>query len=160
LSYHRACEAAPTSGATPVTVCTNDLALCNLVEHALPLAVPEALSDAEFLVPEMVELENDWVALPAIDTRVFPQIDEEILQPSCHQLFLAPHRLIDISAPMGPIVLLLICGPTGPAVVVPLAARLAAPGEVFYRLQLAAPSASPHADKILRLTDVSCPLDR
>jgi hypothetical protein len=73
LSYRRAGEATPSSGAAPVTVCTNHLALCNLVEDALPVPVPEALADAEFIVPEMVELEHDWVALAAIDARMLVQ---------------------------------------------------------------------------------------
>jgi hypothetical protein len=74
LSYRRAGEATPSSGAAPVTVCTNHLALCNLVKDALPTPVPKALSDAEFFVPEMVELEHDRVALAAIDAGMLTQI--------------------------------------------------------------------------------------
>jgi hypothetical protein len=33
LSYHRASEAAPVGGAPTMTVCTNDVALSDLVEH-------------------------------------------------------------------------------------------------------------------------------
>jgi hypothetical protein len=53
-----------------MTVCTNDLALCNLVEDALPVAIPNALGDIEFLVPEMVELEDDRICLAAIGAGV------------------------------------------------------------------------------------------
>ena len=67
MSYHRAREATPTSGAASVTVCTNHLALCHLVEDALPIAVSNALRDAEFLVPQMVELQDDRVGLSAVD---------------------------------------------------------------------------------------------
>ena len=70
MSYHRASEAAPLCGATSMTVCTNNLALCHLVEDALPLAVSETGSDAELLVAEMVELEDDRIGLAAVHARV------------------------------------------------------------------------------------------
>jgi hypothetical protein len=59
-----------------MTVCTNDLALCHLVEDALPIAVPEPLSDPELLVPQVVELQHDRIALTAIDTRMLTQIGD------------------------------------------------------------------------------------
>jgi hypothetical protein len=50
-----------------MTVCTNDLALCHLVEDALPIAVPEPVVDPELLVPQMVELQHDRIPLAAVD---------------------------------------------------------------------------------------------
>jgi hypothetical protein len=50
-----------------VTVCTNHLALCHLVKGALPISVPQALADAEALVPKMAELEDHKVGLAAVD---------------------------------------------------------------------------------------------
>jgi hypothetical protein len=50
-----------------VTVCTNDLALCNLVEDVVPVAVADAVGDPELLVSEMIELEDDGIALAAVD---------------------------------------------------------------------------------------------
>ena len=85
MSYHRACEAAPTSGTAPVTVCTNHLALCNLVEHALPLAVPQSGGDSEFLVAQMVELEHYGIGLAAVNARVLAQKHDEKLDPLRHQ---------------------------------------------------------------------------
>ncbi|HWM62763.1 MAG TPA: hypothetical protein VNP96_02110 [Solirubrobacterales bacterium] len=76
MSYHRAAEAAPASGAASVTVCTNHLALCNLVEDFLPFMAPPALGDAEFLVPEMVELQHDRIGLAAVDAGVFVTVIE------------------------------------------------------------------------------------
>ncbi len=67
LSYHRTSETAPLCGAASVTVCTNHLALCHLVEDALPRTVPEAVPDAELLVPKMVELQDDRIGLAAVD---------------------------------------------------------------------------------------------
>jgi len=46
-----------------MTVCTNDVALGDLVEDRLPVAVTEALSDAEALVAQVVELEHQRIAL-------------------------------------------------------------------------------------------------
>jgi hypothetical protein len=56
-----------------MTVCTNDLALCHLVEDALPIAVSEPLADSELLVPQVVELQHDRVPLAAIDARMLMQ---------------------------------------------------------------------------------------
>ncbi len=92
MSYHRTCEAAPLSGATTMTVCTNHLALCHLVQDALPLAVSKALPDAELLVPEMVELQHDWVGLTAVHTGMLAQIRDQERDPFGDQDSLAPHR--------------------------------------------------------------------
>jgi hypothetical protein len=67
LSYRRAVEAAPLCGAASVTVCTNQLALCNLVEDVLPIAVADAIGNPELLVSKMIELEHDRIALAAVD---------------------------------------------------------------------------------------------
>jgi hypothetical protein len=73
LSYRRADEAAPFRGAATVTVCTNHLALCNLVKDVLPIAVSDAVGDAELLIPKMVELEHDGIALATVDAGMLPQ---------------------------------------------------------------------------------------
>jgi len=74
LSYRRAEEAAPLCGAAPMTVCTNDLALCNLVKHVTPFAVSDADGDREFLVSKVVELEDDRIGLSAINTGVVAKV--------------------------------------------------------------------------------------
>src|ERR1700742_4687789 len=53
-----------------MTVCTNDVALGDLVEDRLPVTVAEALSDAEALVAQVVELEHERIALAAVDAGV------------------------------------------------------------------------------------------
>lgn len=78
MSYHRTSEAAPLGGAATMTVCTNDVALCHLVQDALPLAVPEAGSNPECLISEMIELQHDRVGLAAIDARVLSEVGHEI----------------------------------------------------------------------------------
>jgi hypothetical protein len=47
LSYHRAGESGSKSGPPTMTVCTNDVALGDLVEDSLPFAVAEAFGDVE-----------------------------------------------------------------------------------------------------------------
>jgi hypothetical protein len=57
-----------------MTVCTNDVTFRNLVDHALPVAVAHALADAEDLVPSVVELEHERVALAAVEARMRPKV--------------------------------------------------------------------------------------
>jgi hypothetical protein len=64
-----------------MTVCTNDLTLCHLIEDALPLAVPEPFADSECLVPEMVELEHNRIALSTIDARMLAEVVDQEFDP-------------------------------------------------------------------------------
>lgn len=50
-----------------MTVCTNDLALADLVEDRLPAAIADAFGDVEALVVEMVELEHERIGLASVD---------------------------------------------------------------------------------------------
>jgi hypothetical protein len=147
LSYHRASEAAPTSGAAPVTVCTNDLALCNLVEDALPVPALKTLGDAELLISEVVELEHDRIELSAVDARVLSQIGDQILEALSDESFLSSPGLIDVAPTVGPIVLLLVGGPARTAVVIALPACPTPPGKVLERLLLMRAPASPHTSE-------------
>jgi hypothetical protein len=56
LSYHRASESAPFSGPSTITVCTNDVALGDLVEHGVPVAVMRAFGEAEAVVAKVIGL--------------------------------------------------------------------------------------------------------
>jgi hypothetical protein len=134
LSYRRAGEATPSSGAATVTVCTNHLALCNLVEDALPAPVPKALANAEAFVAKVIELEHDGIRLPAVDAGMLTQIVNEEFEPLGDDLLLSALRLFDIAAPVGAIVLLLVGRPARAAVVVPLTLLLAPPRKVAERL--------------------------
>ena len=111
MSYHRAHESAPTGGTSPVTVCTNDVALCHLVEHGLPIAVLQPLRDAELFVPEVIELENDGIGLPAVHTRVVPEELDQQFNSSEDQSPLPGNRLFDVALPVRRVVLLLVRGP-------------------------------------------------
>jgi hypothetical protein len=60
-----------------MTVCTNDVALCNLVEHVVPVSVSNAGRDPELLVSEMIELEDDRVGLATVDAWVVAEVVHE-----------------------------------------------------------------------------------
>lgn len=144
MSYHRTSEAAPSSGAASMTVCTNDLALCNLVEDALPVATLDTLGNAELLVSEMVELKDDRVGLPAVNARVLSQVGDEKLDAFSNHGLLSGPRLLDVSLAVGSVVLLLISGPTRAAVVVALPAGFSPPGKALQRFLLMTAPALPH----------------
>ena len=56
----------------------DDVALPHLGGEALPAAVTETFGNAELLVPEVVELEDDRVRLTAVDARVVrKELDQE-----------------------------------------------------------------------------------
>jgi hypothetical protein len=144
LSYHRAKKAAPLRGAAPVTVCTNHLALCHLVENGLPCPVSKARPNAKGFVSEVIELKHDRIVLSAIDTWMLAQISDQKLEAFRHDRFSPATGRGDVSPPVRRVVSLLVCGPAWAAIVVALAFGLAAPGEIFYRLLLPATSATPH----------------
>ena len=64
-----------------MTVCTNDLALCNLVEDVLPIAIPDAVGDPELLLSKMIELEHDGIALAAVNVGMLSQEIDQITGP-------------------------------------------------------------------------------
>jgi len=125
-----------------VTVCTNDVAFGDLVEHGLPAVVSEALGDAEVLLPGVIELEHQRIRLSAIGTRPLAEEGDQVRCPFCCDRALAAKRIGDVTLAVGGIVLALIVGPALAAVVVALASRSSAPGEVGLRLALFAAAAS------------------
>jgi hypothetical protein len=64
-----------------MTVCTNDVALCNLVDDASPVPVPETTPDIESLVPTVVEFQDDGIGLAAIDARMLREKNQQISNP-------------------------------------------------------------------------------
>jgi hypothetical protein len=104
-----------------MTVCTNHVALCHLVENALPSPVSKAVADAELLVSQMVELKDDRIGLAAVHARVLSQKGNQVLDPPSDGCLPAFLGRIDISLAVRCIVLLLVGGPARAAVAVPLA---------------------------------------
>ncbi|MGN6253660.1 MAG: hypothetical protein ACTHO8_01580 [Solirubrobacterales bacterium] len=148
MSYRRAEEAAPLGGATSVTVCTNYLALGNLVEHVLPVATLQALRDREPLVPQVVELEDDRIGLSAVDAGMLQQKGDQVLRPLFNQRDLALSSGSDVSRFVRRVMLLLVLSPARSAVVVSLPACPPSPREFFDRLLPLAASTSPHKASI------------
>jgi hypothetical protein len=101
-----------------MTVCTNDLALCHLVEDALPLAVSQALPNAELLVAQVIELEHDRIRLSAVQAEMLTQVGDEVGDPLCDELSLAAPSSVDVSPAVSRVVLLLVPGPTRAAIVI------------------------------------------
>jgi hypothetical protein len=60
-------------GSPSMTISTNHVALCDLVQHSLPAVVAKPLGDIEVLVPKVVELENERICLAAIGARLLAQ---------------------------------------------------------------------------------------
>lgn len=57
------------------------LALFHLGEDAPPRPVAQALADAELFVTQMIELEDERIALPAIDAGVLSKKGDEMGSP-------------------------------------------------------------------------------
>ena len=61
-----------------MTVRANDLALLDLGQHSFKWdGAVRKLADVDPLIPEVVELQNDWVGLAAVDAWMIQQIREE-----------------------------------------------------------------------------------
>lgn len=57
-----------------MAVGAHDLALGHLGQDVLPRPVANSLADAEALIAQVIELQDEGVVLPAINTRVLAQI--------------------------------------------------------------------------------------
>jgi len=138
-----------------MTVCTNHVALCHLVEDALPIAVSYPARDRKFLVPEVVELEHHRVLLAAIHAGMFSEKRDQVLVALRQHGHLATSSLFDIPGAVRVVVLLLVRRPAGSAVVVALTARLAPPREFVLLLLVSASPASAHSvNSLFTGTDV------
>jgi hypothetical protein len=131
-----------------MTVCTNHVALCNLVEHVVPVAVPDAVRNPEFLVSQVVELKYDGIGLAAIYAWVIAKVGNEEDHSFLAQGSIPSCGGIDIALFVGPIVLLLVLGTTRPAIRIPLPSRPPMPGEVLGRFLRLAARASAHGRNI------------
>jgi hypothetical protein len=84
-----------------MTVCTNDVALCNLVENVVPVSVSNTRRNREFLFPKVVELEYDGIGLAAIDARVLLEVRHQEDQPLFKLSFPSPRRGVDVALFVG-----------------------------------------------------------
>jgi hypothetical protein len=133
-----------------MTVCTNDVALGDLVEDRLPVAVAEALSDAEALIAQMVELEHQRIALAAVDAGVLVEEADEEGDPFANDGLLPSLRVGEVSVAIRCVVLLLVLGSARSAVVVTLATCPPSPGIFGDGLGFAASSTSSSRRRVVR----------
>jgi hypothetical protein len=98
------------------------------------------LGDAEVLVPEMVELQDEGVRLAAVDARPGAEEPDEIGGAFGDQRPFSPYRVRHVALAMQRVVLLFIRGSARAAVVVPLTRCAPAPGKVRDRQEPAAAS--------------------
>jgi hypothetical protein len=114
-----------------VAVTAHDLAFVDLREDVGPRIVRELGPDVEALVAKVVELENDWVGLPAVDARVLREVLEEKLRPFSPELGLPVLRSRDVSRTILQVVLTPVRGLAGAAVMLPHPLGAAMPGELI-----------------------------
>ncbi|MEX2448615.1 MAG: hypothetical protein WD404_07725 [Solirubrobacterales bacterium] len=80
-SYDRADETSSVICPAPMAVGAHDLALLDLGQDSVPGPFAHAPADAESLFSQVIELEYERVALPAIDTRMLTKKGNEIGRP-------------------------------------------------------------------------------
>jgi hypothetical protein len=103
-----------------MTVCTNDVALCNLIKNRLPVPIPDRLRDPEGLFAKVVEFEHAGIRFAAIRARVHGEELEQSFDPSIELSIFPTLRFGDVARAVGKVVLTAIGGTTWPAVVVAL----------------------------------------
>jgi hypothetical protein len=126
-----------------VTVCTNDLALRNLVAQSSQVAVPQTFGDIELFIPKVVELQDERVCLAAVGTRPAAEELDYVFRTLRRDGLLATQRIGDVALAICRVMLVLVIGAARSAVVVALAPRLPTPSEVGGRLMLATAAAAP-----------------
>jgi hypothetical protein len=124
-----------------MAVSTDHLALCDLVEDALPASVRQRLRNLERLIPEVIKLENDGVGLAAINTRMGAEVLDEVDGPLERQDALAIPRLLHIALPVRQVMLSLVVRSTSSTHVVALPTTFPSPVEFGEGLDLAAATA-------------------
>src|SRR5918992_2382532 len=128
-----------------MAVGADNLALCDLVEDALPAPVRERPGDVEGLVSEVVELEDDRVGLAAVGAGVGAEVLDEIRRALERKLLLPAAGLLHGAQFIRQVVLAFVGRSTLAAHVVALTATLPPPIELAERLDLAAATASSPA---------------
>jgi hypothetical protein len=113
-----------------MAVGADNLACGDLVEYRLPSPVGYVRGDVEVLRPEMVELQDERIGLTTVNAGTRTEEVDEIIHPLHDERALALHGVRDVALAVQPVVFLFVRGSARPAVVISLASRLSAPGEV------------------------------
>ena len=123
-------ESGPESCSPTVTVWANDVALRDLVEDGAPVAPANTSRDLELLVTDVIELEDDRVALAAVRAWM---LAEEVKEKcgSCRYDGVPPARCRgNVALSVCEVVLSFIGGSARAAVGIELSQGSSAPGEV------------------------------
>ena len=127
-----------------MAVGANDIALLHLGQDVFPRPLAHALADAESFFSQMIKLQDERVVLPAIGAGVFTKEGHEIGSALGNDSFPAPPGGIDVALLVTGIMLVLVGGPTWPAIVIALPERFPPPSKINQRLLLVAAPADPH----------------
>ncbi|HLF69448.1 MAG TPA: hypothetical protein VI541_00655 [Actinomycetota bacterium] len=117
-----------------MTIGTDYLALLYLCQNIFPSSASHALGHVKQLVPQVIELEDEYVALTAVDAGMFPQESDYVSHAHIEYAHLPISCVIDVTLTILRVVFLLIRRPTKSAVVVQLPSFDAPPGKVRRRL--------------------------
>jgi hypothetical protein len=91
-----------------MAVGADHLALLDLVEDRLPIAIRQRGADVERLVAEVIELEHDRIRLPAVGARAGCEVVDQVGRPLEGDRPLPNAGLIDVTLPIGDVVPLVV----------------------------------------------------
>jgi hypothetical protein len=128
-----------------MAVRADDIALIDLGEDVFPWSFPQAFADAEPFLAEVVELQDERIALSAVHAWMLAKERDEIGSPFADDPLGAAAGRIDVVLLVAGTVLVPVRGSTGPAVVVTLPTGFSTPGEFIQWLLLLAAPTKPHA---------------
>jgi hypothetical protein len=128
-------------GPAPVTVRTHHLALGDLREDSVPIAVPDPICDIERLIALVIKLQNNQIVLSAVNAGMaFQELDQEA--DSFVEDATPPGRsVVDVALFVVPVVFAFVDRPTASTVIIELTLGFAAPRELTQRLCLLTPAA-------------------
>jgi hypothetical protein len=139
----RTCVSTPASGPAAVAVGTHYVTFLHLLKDCVPGAVAQSLGDVEQFVSEVVELEDEWIPLAAVDAWMRLEEGDEVRSTLRSQAPFPPLRVVDVALAMEQVVLLFVRGATCAAVIIPLSKGSPAPCEMLDLLALPAATARP-----------------
>jgi hypothetical protein len=124
-----------------MAICADYVALGDLVEDCLPVAHTDASRDVELLAAEVIELENDRIALAAVCAWM-PTVLNDKRRAFGDQSVSPTRRRSNVTLPVLQVVLPFVGGPARAAVRVEFPECASVPGKLRGRLKLAATAAA------------------
>ena len=126
---------------TLVTVCAHDLALGDLREDGVPIAVPNPICDIKRLIGLVIKLQNNQIVLSAVNAGMaFQELDQEA-GPFIEDATPPGRSVVDVALFVVPVMLALVDRPAASTVIIELPFGFAPPRELAQRLALLTPAA-------------------